>query len=287
MMYRVSVVLLVLPVFLLVVMLVLLAPFHLDGKRAVQALYKAHINAAALPPIPRVCHQTWVTKSLDETLRSIVAENQRLNHDMEFRLYDNEDIKRYIEKHFDADTLRAYSHINPKYGAAQADFFRYCVLYNEGGVYLDIKSSLSVRLFAEVISPSDVCILDVKRFLSPWRYHLGYGTHEQWLLIFAPRHLYLKYAVEHIVDTLLGRVMPTPYGMQSLNPFPNKEHTSRKEQVLRLTGPDALGVAIHKAVVMHGLMHREVDYGDVAKINPRNYKSAKSHYSQLDDPFYI
>ena len=35
---------------------------------------------------------------------------------------------------------------NNCYGAMKAYFFRYCVLYKIGGVYLDIKSKIKVSL---------------------------------------------------------------------------------------------------------------------------------------------
>ncbi len=38
----------------------------------------------------------------------------------------------------------------PRYGVVLADIFRYLVIYNEGGVYLDIKSTVN-RPLDEII----------------------------------------------------------------------------------------------------------------------------------------
>lgn len=41
-----------------------------------------------------------------------------------------------MEEHFQGPIFDAYRSINPAFGAMKADFWRYCVLYMYGGVYL-------------------------------------------------------------------------------------------------------------------------------------------------------
>jgi hypothetical protein len=60
-----------------------------------------------------------------------------------------------------------------------------------------------------------------------------------------------------------------------------------KERTLRLTGPDALAVAIHDAIVEGGLRHREVDFTTFAKhsrahINPEYARMNRTHYMLLN-----
>lgn len=52
-----------------------------------------------------------------------------------YRRYTAVSAADYIEQHFDKRTLSAY--LSCAVPAMKADFFRYCALYNEGGVYLD------------------------------------------------------------------------------------------------------------------------------------------------------
>ena len=46
----------------------------------------------------------------------------------------------------DTSILWAYNAINPLVGAARADIWRYCVLYLNGGLYLDDDSDIKVPL---------------------------------------------------------------------------------------------------------------------------------------------
>jgi hypothetical protein len=275
--------------------------------------------------IPKVCHQTWHTRELSPEIQKVIKNNKLKNPDIEFKLYTDNDMDVYIKENFDDLTYTAFKKINPKYGAALADFFRYCVLYNEGGIYLDIKSSLTTKLFGNIIKNDDICILDKQRsYFEIWRYELGYGTYEQWLLIFCKGHLYLKNMINLMVEALHSGIEPKPFNMTwfGFGPTSTKEKvlrltgpdafadaihksiifnmrwlgfgaTSTKEKVLRLTGPDAFAVAIHKSIIFNGIMHREIDYNsfstyDYMNNNKKVYrKYNKIHYSKLTEPIII
>lgn len=53
-----------------------------------------------------------------------------------YSFYDDQDIDAFIRRHFDHRVYRSYKRILN--GALKADFFRYCVLYVHGGVYVDV-----------------------------------------------------------------------------------------------------------------------------------------------------
>lgn len=240
--------------------------------------------------IPKVCHQTWHTREISPEIQKVMKNNKLKNPDIEFKLYTDNDIDMYIKKNFDDLTYTAFKKINPKYGAALADFFRYCVLYNEGGIYLDIKSSLTTKLFGNIIKNDDICILDKQRsYMENWRYELGYGTYEQWLLIFCKGHLYLKNMINLMVEALHSNIEPKSFNMSWFG----FGCTSAKEKVLRLTGPDAFAVAIHKSIIFNGIMHREINYKsfsayDYTNINKKVHRRYnKIHYSKLTEPIII
>ncbi|MEJ8572063.1 glycosyltransferase family 32 protein [Microbaculum marinum] len=52
-----------------------------------------------------------------------------------YRLFNNETAEDYIRERIGLDACMAYRACNV--GAMKADFFRYCALYEEGGVYID------------------------------------------------------------------------------------------------------------------------------------------------------
>jgi mannosyltransferase OCH1-like enzyme len=91
------------------------------------------------PVIPLKIYQTWKTKELPEKMRENVERLKSKNPDFEYHLFSDEDCRKFINEHFEKDVLNAYDKIIP--GAYKADLWRYCVLYVNGGVYIDIKYS--------------------------------------------------------------------------------------------------------------------------------------------------
>jgi hypothetical protein len=88
--------------------------------------------------IPRVIHQTYKSKHL---IHPKVAKNMALfAPGYERKVYDDDDIKKFLQTHFHPRVLQAFSSLQK--GAHKADLFRYCVLYIEGGIYMDIKTEL-------------------------------------------------------------------------------------------------------------------------------------------------
>jgi mannosyltransferase OCH1-like enzyme len=87
--------------------------------------------------IPLNIYQTWSSKDLPpkmlETCNLIKLENPEFNH----YLYDDNDCREFIKANFEIDVVNAYDNLIP--GAYRADLWRYCILYKNGGIYLDIK----------------------------------------------------------------------------------------------------------------------------------------------------
>ena len=55
-------------------------------------------------------------------------------------IYDDIDCINYLHKYYGKEFVNLFNSFEK--GAHKADLFRYCVLYNEGGIYLDIKTEL-------------------------------------------------------------------------------------------------------------------------------------------------
>jgi len=190
--------------------------------------------------IPRIIHQTYPGAALPEALRDNVANLVSANPGWDHRLYDDQAIERFISEHYPKELLSAYLRIRPEYGAARADFFRYLAIYRLGGVYLDIKSRFT-RPIDEVIDGEEQIIL------SQWRNgmgqaHQGFGLHQelahiaggefqQWHVIAAPGHPFLRAVILKVLSNL-DRYSPWKYGVGRIGVF-------------RLTGPIAYTLAIH------------------------------------------
>ena len=94
--------------------------------------------------IPKKIFQTWQNKELTQSLQDAVSSWKQKNEGWSVQIFDNKDCRNFIATHFSGEVLWAYDQLIP--GAYQADLWRYCVLYIEGGVYADIKLSLLLPL---------------------------------------------------------------------------------------------------------------------------------------------
>jgi len=233
--------------------------------------------------IPNKIHQTFITSQLPPEIVSIINSNKKICRNCKFYFYDDNDCDQFIKTYFNERTYNAYKKINPVYGAMKADFFRYCILYIKGGIYLDIKSKINYPIF-KLIEKDDICILDLPRNnLEPWRENNP--TFEQWLLIFAPGHPYLQEMIDFMVDKIESNYIPIIDNYPTLN---------SKQKILHVTGPDAFTKVINNYIHKNNgkILHRSIDYNKYFNLNTGiNYIKMynihnKKHYSQYNEPLY-
>ena len=91
------------------------------------------------PTIPLNIYQTWYTKDLPPNMKKNVDNLKIQNPEFTFHLYDDNECREFIRLNFADDVLHAYDTLIP--GAYKADLWRYCILYKNGGMYIDIKLS--------------------------------------------------------------------------------------------------------------------------------------------------
>ena len=89
--------------------------------------------------IPLNFYTCWHTKKLpplmDDNYNRLIKQNPEFN----FNLFDENDCREFIKDNFVDNVLNAYDKLLPC--AYKADLWRYCVLYINGGIYMDIKYS--------------------------------------------------------------------------------------------------------------------------------------------------
>lgn len=89
------------------------------------------------PVVPLNVYLTWHTKNLPPKMRENLEYMKRINPGFNFYLFDDNDCLNFIKAHFDEYVVDAFNKLIP--GAYKADLWRLCVLYINGGFYLDIK----------------------------------------------------------------------------------------------------------------------------------------------------
>ena len=176
--------------------------------------YDALIPQVAFHPgIQRHIFQTVKDKEkMAAPLRKNAERIRQLNPDWTYTLFDDADIENYISTHYGKHFLAFYHRIGPRYGAAKADFFRYLVIFQEGGVYLDIKSTVDIPL-SEVFQPDDACLLSYWNNL-PGQGHEGFGHYPglpeeiergeiiQWYLAAAAGHPLLRKVIAQMLSNI-------------------------------------------------------------------------------------
>jgi hypothetical protein len=136
-------------------------------------------------PIPKTIYQTWKTKELHTNIVALRENIQILNPDYSIVLYDDDDMDAFISSNFGEYTYQCYSKLNV--GAAKADFWRYCILYKYGGVYLDIDSDI-LQPLDELICHDDSCIITREG---------NDGFFNNWIMIFEKEHPILLKTIEN------------------------------------------------------------------------------------------
>lgn len=92
-------------------------------------------NISQIKETPKIIMQTYWDKSL---IPQKVYDNvKKYCPNYKHIIYDDKDCIQFLQKNYGEEIVNKFNSI--KKGAHKADLFRYCWLYKEGGVYLDIK----------------------------------------------------------------------------------------------------------------------------------------------------
>lgn len=193
-----------------------------DGERFIQDTDAKAIIPTYIPPrakssaptIPHVIHQTFETNQVTQRMYDAAMRWVELNPEFEYRFYNKDDRRELIQTQFDNNMLAAYEKIT--HGAFKADFWRYCILYQHGGVYADIDI-LTLAPLRQVIRTED-------QFIAAREPIVRYGITNSFICT-PPKHPFMKAAIERAT---------------------RKIHENKgKFDGFMLTGPANLGAAVN------------------------------------------
>lgn len=166
--------------------------------------------------IPKKIFQTFETTQLPEGMSKACLSWKIKNPDWQYCFFDKNDRVEFIKKHFSKDVLEAYLTLIP--GAFKADLWRYCVLYIEGGVYIDADTICEL--------PLNDWILGDNHFIATRDDPMAYKWLGNALIATVPQNPILKDCIDRIV-----------------------KHCKDKQEMFYLdyTGPALLGKCVNKA----------------------------------------
>lgn len=151
--------------------------------------------------IPKNVYLTWSTLDFFPELKQNINNLKERNPEFKFHIYDDKMCREFIAKHFSKNVLNTYDKLIP--GAYKADLWRYCVLYINGGIYMDIKLC--------TIPPFKLIdVADDEYLVSDRPANTIYNA----FMVCKARNLLLKCAISKIMYNVKNKI----YGIDPLDP---------------------------------------------------------------------
>ena len=197
--------------------------------------------------IPKIIYSTHETKQDCQKYQKVFDITKEKMKNYETIFYYKKDIEKFILEKYGKRIFNAYNSINPQYGPARADLFRYLLIYYYGGMYLDMKSgpvknmdklieSLKGKLaisnwlnFPAGLIPID--LIDEMYWSSI--IDSNYGEYQNWHIVSGKGNPILKLVIQQTVSNI-------EQGIKN-----NKYHQG-KTSVVGMTGPLMLTKVIDK-----------------------------------------
>lgn len=236
--------------------------------------------------IPKIIHQTYHNKNIPIEFQDSINNLKKINPTFSYLFYDDNDCENFISRHYNPNILSYYKKINPSYATARSDFFRYLLIYEMGGVYLDIKSTITLGLEG---------ILENKNFIlshwnnAPGERFQGWGIHkkyavpnefQQWHIVACPKHPFLKAVIKRVMWNI-DNYSPEVFGVGRLG-------------TLNVTGPICYTKAIKPILHNHNHQLENVEnlgfiYNTIgSKGNEDNHRTLmKSDYTKNKEPIIL
>ena len=207
--------------------------------------------------IPHRCFQTAENRFLGKTHLAALSEFRQLNTDFEFFFYDAKARDNYMKKQWGAHPISEI-YLRARFPVMRADIFRYCIVYDLGGFYMDINKVLALPFIEFFQTHQEAVIsfeqtwcqlpaapLAIQRMKHPDHYVA------QWGFGFAAQHPILEAMITNICNYSKA--------------FLNKEFSSPSQAVRSLTGPGLFTQTVRDYFEQHngnGIAQAGVDFFD-------------------------
>lgn len=108
--------------------------------------------------IPLIAFTCWHSKELLYNMYHNMIKNISNNPEIDFYIYDNDNAIDFIKNNFDISVLDAYNKLIPD--SYKSDLLRYCLLYINGGIYLDIKFKFTIPIIKLIAKYQSIFVKD-------------------------------------------------------------------------------------------------------------------------------
>lgn len=183
--------------------------------------------------IPKVIYQSWKTQTLSAEIDTVVQKTKQLNPNYKYELYDDEKCRDFLFDNFGVNYANSWDTIIP--GAFKCDFWRYAILYVNGGIYMDLDME-SLVPFDSMLKEDDEFVSIVDRTSNN-----NVGIFQSFLAV-RPKHPIMLNSLQMCFSNITLKTEPA---------------------ILSVSGPAVIGAALN-------LFWEKADTN--SKINPGNYR---------------
>ena len=237
--------------------------------------------------IPKKIYRCYSTLEDMKPFQKVFDLTSERMPDYEQIYYTDDMIDEFIRNNFSDRIYSAYKHINPEYGAARADFFRYLVIYFYGGFYMDIKSGPTANIKGDEFEPKlhvskgvsgiphfpKHHLRDIFKLEDDWSFvtNVWFGSeYQQYFILSNKGNLVLKRVIQQVVSNI-------EHGIKKKEVYSNGNIS-----VVAMSGPIAYSLVIgdEQNIVHHypgldwRIAHSLVDYKKIMK--DRHYSKIKN-----------
>jgi mannosyltransferase OCH1-like enzyme len=167
--------------------------------------------------IPKKIYQAWHDKNVKQIFKKYIEKTLELNPEYEYELFGEEDMDNFIKENYDEEIYGCYKRI--KLITAKVDFWRYLILYKNGGIYIDIDSALLKNIDDLILNYDAV----ITREPNPPNEYV------QWALFFCKEHPILKQTIENVVYNIKNNRYSDHVGKMT-GPLPYTEAIDKLNQ---------------------------------------------------------
>ena len=150
-------------------------------------------------PIPAVLYKTGPLKDPPNEIQNLFKKIKQQNPDYKIKYYNDTQCRNFIEKNFDKKVVNAYDKLIP--GSFKADLFRYCILYQNGGIYGDLSQTYLVPLNELVDRNHDVLVLVRDNLISSFPQITKHAIQISFMAA-QPKLSIFRKAIEQIVENV-------------------------------------------------------------------------------------
>ncbi len=225
--------------------------------------------------IPNIVYQTWISRSISWRLAKEIEKFRKNNKDHSFLIFTDKERDEYMKEYWiHHEIYEIYS--NSIFNPSKADIWRYCILFERGGFYFDIKSGCDVPL--SELKHSNGALISYEPFYTQILPSINYLNKLEefnlilnWGLGFQKNHPLLKMLIDNICKySIYFRNKNFPYPKAAILSFTGpgmltktyREYIENKNEIIKINGINFFGKGLYE---MKGAKYRfkdNISYGD-------------------------